>query len=134
MPNRRIPDSKQPSRPALPATAPLDAKLATKPPIAAVKKSTKPVAAEPLPAVTAAPTAAAAKPTKRRTTARKKHAKTGAHGATGVSADERRGMIAKAAYLRGESRGFPPGGEAEDWLAAEQEIDALLSGGSGAAQ
>ena len=43
-------------------------------------------------------------------------------------------MIAKAAYLRGERRGFAPGGETEDWMAAEQEIDALLSGGSGAAQ
>ncbi|MGC1456924.1 MAG: DUF2934 domain-containing protein [Steroidobacteraceae bacterium] len=46
-----------------------------------------------------------------------------------VSADERRAMIARAAYLRGESRGFPPGGEAEDWLAAEKEVDGLLSGG-----
>jgi hypothetical protein len=134
MPNRRIPDSKQPTRAAPPPAAPLDAKLATKPPVAAVKKSTKPVAADPLTAVAAAPTTPAAKPAKRRTPASKKRSMTGAHGATGVSADERRGMIAKAAYLRGESRGFPPGGEAEDWLAAEEEIDALLSGGSGAAQ
>jgi hypothetical protein len=51
-----------------------------------------------------------------------------------VSADERRGMIAKAAYLRGESRGFASGGEAQDWLEAEQEIDALLGGSAGAAQ
>ena len=131
MGSRRTPDSQPPSRPALPDAVPRNAKPATPPPAAAVKESMKPFAADPPPAVAAAP---AAKPTKRRTPARKKHSTSGAHGATGVSADERRGMIAKAAYLRGESRGFPPGGEAEDWLAAEEEIDALLSGGSGAAQ
>jgi hypothetical protein len=46
-----------------------------------------------------------------------------------VSEDERRGMIAYSAYLRGERRGFAPGGEAEDWLLAEQEVDALLNSG-----
>ena len=30
--------------------------------------------------------------------------------------------IAEAAYYRAESRGFEPGGEAQDWLAAEAEI------------
>jgi ethanolamine ammonia-lyase large subunit len=35
--------------------------------------------------------------------------------------------IAEAAYLRAEQRGFEPGHEVEDWLAAEREIDALLS-------
>jgi hypothetical protein len=35
-------------------------------------------------------------------------------------------MIAEAAYLRAERRGFAPGYEAEDWLAAEAEVDALL--------
>jgi hypothetical protein len=44
-----------------------------------------------------------------------------------VSADRRRGMIAEAAYLRAERRGFAPGGEEEDWLAAEAEVDRLLS-------
>jgi len=43
-----------------------------------------------------------------------------------VSEDVRRGMIAEAAYLRAERRGFSPGGEHEDWLAAEAEVDALL--------
>ena len=44
-----------------------------------------------------------------------------------VSEDRRRGMIAEAAYLRAERRGFAPGGEDEDWLAAEAEVDQLLS-------
>jgi hypothetical protein len=43
-----------------------------------------------------------------------------------VSEDVRRGMIAEGAYLRAERRGFAPGHEAEDWLAAEAEVDALL--------
>ena len=48
-----------------------------------------------------------------------------------VSADARRAMIAQAAYLRAERRGFEPGHEEEDWLAAEAEVDALLKAGNG---
>jgi len=43
-----------------------------------------------------------------------------------VSEDVRRGMIAEGAYLRAERRGFAPGHEKEDWLAAEAEVDGLL--------
>ena len=43
-----------------------------------------------------------------------------------VTPEARRGMIAEAAYLRAERRGFAPGHEVADWLAAEQEVDALL--------
>ncbi len=43
-----------------------------------------------------------------------------------VSEDVRRGMIAEGAYLRAERRGFAPGHEEQDWLAAEAEVDALL--------
>jgi hypothetical protein len=43
-----------------------------------------------------------------------------------ISPDARRGMIAEAAYLRAEQRGFVPGYELEDWIAAESEVDALL--------
>ena len=38
----------------------------------------------------------------------------------------RHAMIAEKAYLRAERRGFTPGREAEDWLVAETEVDALL--------
>jgi hypothetical protein len=48
-----------------------------------------------------------------------------------VSVDDRRAMIAEAAYLRAERRGFAPGHETEDWLAAEVEVDALLKIGHG---
>jgi Protein of unknown function (DUF2934) len=46
--------------------------------------------------------------------------------AVAVSEDVRRGMIAEGAYLRAERRGFAPGYEAQDWLDAEAEVDALL--------
>src|SRR5262249_21768731 len=36
---------------------------------------------------------------------------------------DRRARIALAAYFRAEQRGFTPGGEMEDWLAAERELD-----------
>jgi hypothetical protein len=50
-----------------------------------------------------------------------------------ISEDVRRGMIAEAAYLRAERRGFTggPEKEQEDWLAAEAAVDALLQGGHG---
>jgi hypothetical protein len=47
-----------------------------------------------------------------------------------VSEEARRAMIAEAAYLRAERRGFATGNEEEDWLAAEAEVDALLRAGS----
>jgi Protein of unknown function (DUF2934) len=48
-----------------------------------------------------------------------------------VTAEARRAMIAEAAYLRAEQRGFAPGYETEDWLAAEIETDALLRSAHG---
>jgi hypothetical protein len=48
-----------------------------------------------------------------------------------ISEDARRGMIAEGAYLRAERRGFAPGFETEDWLAAEAEVDALLEAEQG---
>ena len=50
-----------------------------------------------------------------------------------ISEDVRRGMIAEAAYLRAERRGFAGGHEKEreDWVAAEAEVDALLRAGHG---
>ena len=48
-------------------------------------------------------------------------------GATALSREGRSGMIAQAAYFRAERRGFAPGQELEDWVAAEQEVDRLLS-------
>jgi len=41
--------------------------------------------------------------------------------------ERRRHMIAEAAYYRAQRRGFAPGFEVEDWLAAEAEIDTALT-------
>lgn len=42
----------------------------------------------------------------------------------------RHAMIAEAAYYRAERRGFDPGHELEDWLAAEAELKRSLAPGS----
>jgi hypothetical protein len=40
-----------------------------------------------------------------------------------LSASERHQLIAEAAYLIAKRRGFSPGQELSDWLAAEEEVD-----------
>ena len=50
-----------------------------------------------------------------------------------VSADERRRMIAEAAYFRAERRGFSDGRSLEDWIEAEAEVDARLTSADGPA-
>jgi len=71
------------------------------------------------------PAAPAPTPARAKSSTPRKTAKT-ATTPVAVSQDVRRAMIAEAAYLRAERRGFAPGGEEEDWLAAETEVDALL--------
>jgi hypothetical protein len=107
MANRRMSDPPKPARPLSAAAVP------------------------PAPALEAA--AAAVKPKRRRAPA-KTQSVIATTTILAVTEDERRGMIALSAYLRSERRGFAAGGEAEDWLAAEKEIDALLSGGHSPAQ
>ncbi len=43
-----------------------------------------------------------------------------------ITPEERYRMIAEAAYFLAEKRGFVGGDVAEDWLAAEAEIDRIL--------
>ena len=57
---------------------------------------------------------------------RARRGRTTADSATTITADERVRMVETAAYYRAERRGFVSGQEAEDWLAAEEEIDALI--------
>jgi hypothetical protein len=47
-----------------------------------------------------------------------------------VSRGWREPMIRRAAYLRSLNRGFQPGSELEDWLAAEREVDELAACGA----
>lgn len=48
-------------------------------------------------------------------------------GPVHMSPEERYRLVAEAAYLRAEQRGFNGGDPTADWLAAEAEIDAALS-------
>lgn len=44
-----------------------------------------------------------------------------------ITPDLRHQMIAEAAYLRAEQRGFSAGDPMDDWLNAEREVDRLLN-------
>jgi hypothetical protein len=48
--------------------------------------------------------------------------------ALAVNTRQRNAMIAEAAYFRSQQRGFLPGWEVEDWLAAETEVNRKLMG------
>ena len=50
---------------------------------------------------------------------------------TFVDPGQRAGLIAQAAYFRAQRRGFEPGNDVADWLAAEAEVDAELLRGAG---
>ena len=45
-----------------------------------------------------------------------------------ISAKEIRQLIAQAAYYNAEARGFAPGHELDDWVAAEAEVRRTLDG------
>jgi hypothetical protein len=46
----------------------------------------------------------------------------------GARAKSRAALIAQIAYFKAQKRGFEPGHEEEDWLAAEAEVDKRLNG------
>jgi hypothetical protein len=100
------------------------------------KSSASAAGAETVTEETAAAQAAAKRPSRSRTPTAPKtqRTETQAEARVAISPEERRALIAESAYLRAERRGFGPGYEVEDWLAAEREIDALLNSGSGAPQ
>lgn len=43
-----------------------------------------------------------------------------------IDPETKRMMIAEAAYYRAEKRGFAPGGELQDWLDAEAQVETTL--------
>jgi len=45
----------------------------------------------------------------------------------GATSSERARLIAEAAYFLAEKRGFAPGFQLEDWLAAETQIDVEIN-------
>lgn len=46
--------------------------------------------------------------------------------AAAITPEQRYRLIAEAAYHRAQQRGFAAGGELQDWLEAEAEVDARL--------
>lgn len=60
---------------------------------------------------------------------RPKAAGAGKKAKNAVSDDQRRNYIEVAAYYIAERRGFTPGDPLQDWIAAEAEIERLLSEG-----
>jgi hypothetical protein len=45
-----------------------------------------------------------------------------------LSKEAKSRLIATAAYFRAEKRGFAPGGELQDWLEAERDVERQLAG------
>ena len=92
------------------------------------------------PPSTAPPSAPSSSPPKVRARQRKSPSsstraadKTSAHTAAAQAPHpllDRYASIAQAAYFRSQHRGFKPGHEMEDWLAAEAEVDQRLRGES----
>ncbi|MCM2310096.1 MAG: DUF2934 domain-containing protein [Steroidobacteraceae bacterium] len=79
------------------------------------------------PRATAAPKVAARKATAvakapSRKPAKPASSRSGGVPPSGPSPVEREQMVRMAAYFRAQSRGFEPGHEWEDWLAAEAEV------------
>ncbi len=66
-----------------------------------------------------------------RTEPRAQGREAGATPAEAVTTEERRRIIAEAAYFRAERRGFRGGDPLEDWLAAEAEVERMLDTGRG---
>ncbi|MDO8412364.1 MAG: DUF2934 domain-containing protein [Gallionellaceae bacterium] len=98
--------------------------IAAKKPLA--KKARATPATIKKPAVKTTP--AATKPAVKTPSAKKRlpKAATAASNKMQITAEERYKMIAAAAYLRAEKRGFHGGDALSDWVAAEAEIDARL--------
>ena len=81
------------------------------------------------PRAAAAPKPAARKAAATGKAAVRKSVSTQSRGASAAApAAEREEMVRTAAYFRAERRGFAPGYEWEDWLAAEAEVSALVAG------
>jgi hypothetical protein len=101
--------SKRPAAKAARPAASSETKPATAPKRAAKAAPAMPRTAAPTPAV-AAPAPSPA---------------TGAPATAAPTGEARYRWIAHAAYLRAERRGFAPGKEVDDWLAAEAEFLAV---------
>jgi hypothetical protein len=68
-------------------------------------------------------------PTAKAPATRKKSTSLASGGnAVQLTPEERQRYVSEAAYFIAERRGFAAGGDVEDWLQAESEIDQMLAG------
>jgi hypothetical protein len=94
------------------------------------KTTTKnPAAATPRVAV-AKPATASKEPAAKKPAAPRMSATKPALGPAAAGGSERAELVRMAAYFRAERRGFAPGYEIEDWLAAEAEVAEKLGSAS----
>lgn len=108
------------------ATTQTAAKKTTPSTIAKTTAAAKAAAKKPVAAKAPAPGKAVAAEPKKVAAPRKTAAKRAA-AKSAVTPEQRYCMIAEAAYFHAERRGFK-GDPVQDWVAAEAEIEALLSG------
>jgi hypothetical protein len=123
-----------------PAVSKPAAKKAAAPKAVAVAKVVAPVAAAEPVAVTkkpaakkaaaVAPTAAVAAPVAaKKTGARKTQLKPSTAPAPVLTSEQRAHYVSVAAFYIAEQRGFTLGNPADDWIAAEAEVDRLIASG-----
>jgi hypothetical protein len=91
----------------------------------AAKKSVSP--AVPAAATVLAP--APANPAAKAKALAKPKAAPAAKAKAALSAEQRNNYVEVAAFYIAERRGFVPGNPADDWVAAEQEVDRLITSG-----
>ena len=101
-------------------------KATAEPPPSANKTSTAKPPSKAAPAKSAAATPRASKPIAETKAKPVSKNATKGNGASPITPEQRYRMICDAAYFRAERRGFIGGNSAEDWTAAESEIDSLL--------
>lgn len=115
------PSAPAPATPAAPAAQAAHPSKATSAPKRATKAASKTASAAPTASAKRGKTSAAAAPPKL-----SDHQGSLRQLAT-VSEEKRQDMIREAAYYKAEKRNFAPGHDAEDWAAAEREIDELIA-------
>lgn len=121
--------TKKPSAAPNAAVAPAAAKKAATPK-AATKKAVAPVVAPvAVSEVVAKKAPAATKPTTKKVSASATKLKPSTAPAPVLTAEQRTHYVSVAAFYIAERRGFTLGNPADDWLAAEAEVDRLIASG-----
>jgi len=122
--------------PKKPSATPLAEKPAAKKTVAtktkAAAKVAAPVAAKAVPVATPAAVVAskpAVKATAKKVSAAKTKLKPSSSPAPVLTSEQRTHYVSVAAFYIAERRGFTLGNPADDWLAAEAEVDRLIASG-----